>query len=178
MIFSNQAVDIMNDVKKLKNYIDFLKREHNLSVSLNINDDENITKEQLNTLIAPLCNMLDISYNPETDDISSDIITSVKKYLEEHCSQNISSADICKALACSRSHISHQFKNQTGMSIREYLTKLRINDAKHLLEYSDLTVTEIAFTVGFGSSNYFTNVFKKELGIAPGAYRRKVRESK
>lgn len=168
----------MNDVKKLKNYIEFLKKEHNLSISLNVDDDDSITQEQLNELIAPLCNILDVSFEQENEDASSGIIKSVKKYLEEHRAKNISSTDICKALACSRSHISHQFKNQTGMSIREYLTKLRINDAKHLLQYSDLTVTEIAFTVGFGSSNYFTNVFKKELGMAPGAYRRKLREDK
>lgn len=168
----------MNDVKKLKNYIDFLKREHNLSISINIDDEESITQEQLNELIAPLRKILDIPYAPEYDKESSDIVKSVKKYLEDNRAKNISSTDICKDLACSRSHISHQFKNQTGMSIREYLTKLRINDAKHLLEYSDLTVTEIAFTVGFGSSNYFTNVFKKELGVAPGVYRRNLRENK
>lgn len=166
----------MNDMTKLKNYIDFLKKEHNLSISLNIDDKNNITKEQINELIAPLCNMLDLSYESEISDDSSDITNEVKKYLEQHRAKNITSDDICKALACSRSHISHQFKTQTGMSIREYLTKLRINDAKHLLKYSELTVTEIAFTTGFSSSNYFTNVFKKELGMSPGTYRKYARQ--
>ncbi len=164
----------MNDMSKLKNYIDFLKKEHNLSVSLNIEDKNNLTQEQMNKLIEPLRNMLDLSYNPEINE-TSDITKEVKQYIEQHRSQNITSEDICKNLSCSRSHISHQFKTQTGMSIREYLTKLRLNDAKQLLKYSDLTVTEIAFTTGFSSSNYFTNVFKKELGISPGTYRKQAR---
>lgn len=163
---------MMDEVSKLKNYIEFLKKEHNLSISFDI-DDGYISKEKLSELIAPLCNMLDISFTEVSD--TSDIIKDVKKFLEQHRAQNISSEDICKALSCSRSHISHQFKNQTGMSIREYLTKLRLNDAKHLLEHSELTITEIAFTTGFGSSNYFTNVFKKELGMSPGSYRKQFR---
>lgn len=168
----------MNDMAKLKNYIDFLKKEHNLSISLNIDDKNNIAKEEMDKLIKPLRHMLDLSYEPEVNIETSDITNEVKQYLEQHRAQNITSDDICKELSCSRSHISHQFKTQTGMSIREYLTKLRINDAKHLLKYSELTVTEIAFTTGFSSSNYFTNVFKKELGMSPGTYRRQVRREK
>jgi len=149
-----------------------------LSISFNIDDKNSITKEQMDKLIEPLCNMLDLSYEPDITTEASDITKEVKIYLEKHRSQNITSEDICKDLSCSRSHISHQFKTQTGMSIREYLTKLRVNDAKQLLKFSDLTVTEIAFTTGFSSSNYFTNVFKKELGMSPGTYRKKVRREK
>lgn len=164
----------MNDVNKLKNYIEYLKREHNLSITLNVDEDDMISKEQISELLAPLCDMLDLPYEKENDE-SSDIIKDVKKYIKEHRSFNITSEDICKALSCSRSHISHQFKNQTGMSIREYITVLRLNDAKHLLKYSDLSITEIAFTVGFGSSNYFTNVFKKDMKMSPGTYRKKIK---
>ncbi len=118
------------------------------------------------------------STNLDSEDNSSDIIKCAEKFLEENKTKNISSADICKTLACSRSYISHKFKKQTGMSIREYIRKLRINDAKHLLEYSELTVTEIAFIVGFEYSNYFTYVFKKEIGMGPEAYRKQLSESK
>ncbi len=168
----------MNDISKLKHYIDFLKKEHNLSISFNIDDNSSITKEQMDKLIEPLCNILDLSYAPDITNENSNIIKEVKVYLEKHRSQNITSEDICKDLSCSRSHISHKFKAQTGMSMREYLTKLRINDAKKLLKFSELTITEIAFITGFNSSNYFTNVFKKEVGMSPGAYRKKVLRKK
>ena len=167
----------MNDVNKLKNYIEYLKKEHNLSITLNVDENDMISKEQISELLAPLCDMLDITYEKENDG-SSEIIKEVKKHIKEHRSFNITSEDICKALSCSRSHISHQFKNQTGMSIREYITILRLNDAKHLLRYSDLSITEIAFTVGFGSSNYFTNVFKSDTGMSPGTYRKNIKKNK
>lgn len=167
----------MNDVSKLKNYIEYLKKEYNLSITLNADENDMISKEQISQLLAPLCNILDLPYEDENDG-TSEIIKDVKKYIREHRSYNITSNDICKALSCSRSHISHQFKNQTGMSIREYITLLRLNDAKHLLEYSDLSITEIAFTVGFGSSNYFTNVFRADMGMSPGTYRKNIKKNK
>ena len=167
----------MNDVNKLKNYIEYLKKEHNLSITLNVDENDMISKEQISELLAPLCDMLALPYEKEKDE-SSEIIKEVKKYIKEHRSFNITSEDVCKALSCSRSHISHQFKSQTGMSIREYITVLRLNDAKHLLKYSDLSITEIAFTVGFGSSNYFTNVFKKDTGMSPGTYRKTAKDNK
>lgn len=170
-------VNLMNDVNKLKNYIEYLRKEHNLSITLKVDENDMISKEQISELLAPLCDVLDFSYDKE-DNNTSDIINEVKKYIQEHRSFNITSEDVCKALSCSRSHISHQFKSQTGMSIREYITVLRLNDAKHLLKYSDLSITEIAFTVGFGSSNYFTNVFKKDTGMSPGTYRKTAKDNK
>lgn len=149
----------MNDLSKLKDYIDLLKKEHNMSV-------------------APLCDSLGLS--PIAAEIASDeinIVDRVKRYLELNRDKDITSEDICRHIGCSRSLVSHQFKARTGMGIREYLTMLRLEDAKILLENSNLTITEIAFTVGFGSSNYFTNVFKKDTGMAPGEYRKRCRKS-
>lgn len=136
-----------------------------------------MSKEKVDTLVSPLCNMLELAYikTVTKSNEEMDIIEKVERFLKINRTQNITSEDLCEYLACSRSHISHQFKTQTGMSIREYLTHLRIEDAKSLLLHSDLTVTEIAFSVGFGSSNYFTNVFKKESGMSPGTYRKQAR---
>ena len=60
----------------------------------------------------------------------------------------------------------------TGKGFREYLTELRLTDAASLLRYSELSVTEIAYSVGFCESNYFSNVFKKQYGISPKDYRK------
>ncbi|MBQ6998351.1 MAG: helix-turn-helix domain-containing protein [Clostridia bacterium] len=136
-----------------------------------------IPKSMIDTLIAPLCNMLELAFIKTVTKTNEDmsIIEKVERYLKLNRTHNISSYDLCNYLSCSRSHISHQFKTQTGKSIREYLTELRLEDAKSLLKHSELTVTEIAFSVGFGSSNYFTNVFKKEMGMSPGEYRKQKR---
>ena len=166
----------MNDLSKLKSYINRLKEDHNMSVSIHIDKENGMENDKINELIAPLCESLGLSCGKHPiPDSGQSLIEQVKQYLELYRNKDITSEDICRHIGCSRSLISHQFKNSTGMSIREYLTMLRLDDAKKLLECSNLTVTEIAFAVGFGSSNYFTNVFKKEFGMAPGAYKKIVK---
>ena len=68
--------------------------------------------------------------------------------------------------------MSTQFNKATAKSLREYINELRISDAKRLLKESSLSVTEIAFLIGFDSSNYFSEIFKKQVGISPLKYRK------
>ena len=170
---------VMNDLSKLKNYISKLQKDYNMSLSIHIDECDEVTRNKLSELIVPLCDSLGLVYAEEK--ISSgemNIVDQVQNYLKTYRSRNITSADVCRHIGYSRSSISHQFKNETGTGIREYLTALRLDDAKNLLKNSNLTVTEIAFIVGFRSSHYFTNVFKKEIGITPGMYRKKLENRK
>ena len=68
------------------------------------------------------------------------------------------------------------FNREMGKSIREYINELRIRDAKVLLKTTNLTVTDIAFTVGFNSSNYFAELFKKKEGLSPLQYKKASRQ--
>ena len=131
-------------------------------------------KKWMDTLIMPLCNMLELAYiKNENNTVSeNDPISDVLQYIKRHHSQSITLDDICRNFGCSRSYVSHLFKKSTGMSFREYLTQLRIEDAKSLLKYSSLTITEISLSVGFGDSTYFSNVFKTKVGVSPSAYRK------
>ena len=59
----------------------------------------------------------------------------------------------------------------TGMSVNEYINKLRITQALHLLENSDATVSEIADKVGFSYQCHFSTAFKQITGMTPTEYR-------
>ena len=117
--------------------------------------------------------MLELAYTKIGDESSDEetLIDSVVRYLKQYHTENITLKDICDYFSCSRSHISHTFKKKTGKNIREFLTDCRLEDAKSLLKYSNLSITEIAYSVGFGDSNYFSNVFKKSVGMSPMKYR-------
>ena len=129
-------------------------------------------KERTDVLIAPLCDMLELAYT-RSDSIGKESLTDrVIHYLKRNHTSSVSLDDICKHFSCSRSLISHSFKKQTGKSIKEYLTELRLEDARSLLSYSSLSITEIAFLAGFSDSNYFSNIFKKQTGLSPMAYRK------
>lgn len=135
-------------------------------------------KEEIDILIHPLCRMLELAYRllpePDSDTGKADnLYTKILHYLNLNRGRTITLDSICRELYCSKSYVSHIFKNRSGSSISEYLNKIRINDAKMLLINSDLNITQIALSVGFSDSCYFAAVFKKYEKISPAAYRLK-----
>ena len=132
-------------------------------------------KEEVDTLIYPLCEMLELAHIQSQESIHypQSFAERVAQYIEENHTKKISSKDVCKQFSCSRSYMSREFNRHIGKTIREYLTELRINDARILLEASALSVSEIAYSVGFNDSNYFSNIFKSHVGMSPQEYREK-----
>lgn len=132
------------------------------------------SKEWVDTLVLPLCNMLELYYVRSNEDkaAQNDLFNKILRYIKRHHTQNIILEQICKHFGVSRSYLSHSFKKNMGKGFREYLTELRLEDAKSLLKYSNLTVTEIALSVGFSDSTYFSNVFKAKVGTSPSHFRK------
>lgn len=71
----------------------------------------------------------------------------------------------------SKYYLSHQFKNSTGFTFIEFLTKVKISRALHLLKYTNNSIAEIAESCGFDTPTYFGVVFKKKLHMTPLQYR-------
>lgn len=132
------------------------------------------SKEEIDTLLIPLCNMLELAYikSTKTETNEKRPIDSVIRYIKKNYTQPITLSDVCEKLHYSRSYVSHIFKQHTGRSFRQYLTEIRLEAAKTLLQYSGLSITEIAFSVGFEDSTYFASIFKKHYGLSPSAYRK------
>ncbi len=76
-------------------------------------------------------------------------------------------ADIAEYLNISESRISVIFKKETGQTLIQYLTQVRIEKAKKLLKTSEYKVYEIAEMVGYANSQYLSKVFHKETGYFP-----------
>ena len=133
--------------------------------------------EDLDTLLQPLCQMLELAYRKGgTHRKNLSLSQQVEQYIRQNRNQNITSQDICAHFSCSRSFMSTQFNRLTGKSIRAYINDLRIADAKNLLEETNLNVSEIAFSIGFSNSDYFSEIFKKQVGIPPLTYRKAFRK--
>ncbi len=129
--------------------------------------------KQFDTLLLPLCQMLELAYLKSEISIEDESLTDkVIRFIKQNYNHHITSEDICKRFCCSRSFMSTQFNKATGKSIRGYINELRITDSKRLLKESALSVTEIAFLLGFENSNYFSAIFKKQVGISPLKYRK------
>lgn len=132
--------------------------------------------EELKTLINPLCHMLSLlqltlGENLETE-TRSKTFDSVLSYVQRNYTEDISLRDIAHACACSESTVSHLFKTYKNISVKKYITSVRIKKAESFLKKSDLSVTDIALLCGFFNTNYFSTAFKKETGMSPSEYRK------
>ncbi|MCO5385145.1 MAG: helix-turn-helix domain-containing protein [Desulfosporosinus sp.] len=95
----------------------------------------------------------------------------VKAYIAEHYSENISRQELANLLFVNSDYLSRIFNKEAGMQIPDYITQVRMEDAKRLL-HTDATVSDIAIRVGIDNFSYFSTVFKKYTGMTPMEYRR------
>ncbi len=95
------------------------------------------------------------------------------EYIEANYDQQISLADIAKASFLSVSRLAHLFKEQMGITLIDYLTRVRITHAKHLLIATEKSCTTICFEVGYNNQSYFTRTFKELVGMTPRQFREK-----
>lgn len=93
-------------------------------------------------------------------------------YIQEYYTEDISLPLLASHSGLSPKYFGQLFKEQTGMAVREYLTEVRIRNARHLLSHTDNTLEQIAADTGFQDKFYFTKVFKRQTGITPGKYRK------
>ncbi len=98
-------------------------------------------------------------------------VVRIKQYLADNYKADISLDDIATAVDMNSSYISSSFKQATGQTIIEYLTDLRIEQAKKLLLGTKLKSYEIAALVGYNDHHYFHRIFKKRVGVSPNAFR-------
>jgi two-component system response regulator YesN len=98
-----------------------------------------------------------------------------KEFVRNHFDKAVSLEEVSSEIGLSPYYFSKLFKESQGMTFVEYLTKLRMGEAKKLLRTARLSQKEICFQVGYRDPNYFSRVFKKMNGISPSEYRTKHR---
>lgn len=104
-------------------------------------------------------------------EIASDRIKQVIEYIEQHYSENLTLEQLAQIAGYSTTHLSKCFHDVTGMPPIRYLSNVRIEQAKHLLQYSDDPVGQIMEQCGFTDAAYFSRIIKKMLGYSPQRYR-------
>ncbi len=94
-------------------------------------------------------------------------------YIEEHYSdENLSSNSIAKSAGISASWLSTRFKEEVGSGVSDYISRVRVEHAKELLNDDKYMIYEVADRTGFASSQYFSRIFKQLTGLTPNEYRR------
>ncbi|MDT0344908.1 substrate-binding domain-containing protein [Streptomyces litchfieldiae] len=92
-------------------------------------------------------------------------------YIEQHYRHRLTRWQIAQAAGVSEDHLGRLFHRELGLTLWEYLTRLRIKRAKERLQHTDDSVQTVARAVGFHDRAYFSRVFRRVTGVAPHAYR-------
>ena len=109
--------------------------------------------------------------------IKRDIIDEIKEYIKLDYGENITLANIAKKFYINPYYLSQLFKKKTGNTFINFITKVRIENAKELLSNGNLRIYEVANKIGYTEAKYFSKVFKKHVGCKPSKYRLKQREN-
>ena len=102
---------------------------------------------------------------------STGVIDRAKEYIMANYKKDISLDDVSKEVDISPYYFSKIFKEATGENFIEYLTNIRIEKAKELLNDTDMSMKEICVEVGYSNPNYFSRIFKKNVGVSPTEYK-------
>lgn len=97
-----------------------------------------------------------------------------KDYIEENFMEEIILQDIAEEVFMSPHHFCRKFKETTGMTMTDFITKRRIEEARALLHERKMKITDIAFEVGFQSLSQFNRSFSKLNGMSPSGFRKEM----
>lgn len=101
-------------------------------------------------------------------------VRAMLNYVQFNLYEKVALEEIAARLDVNASYLSQQFNREVGKSLPEYVSEKRVAEAKHLLRGStDLSIGQIAASVGFADLNYFTKTFKRQVGCTPSQYRGK-----
>ncbi|MNB70348.1 putative response regulatory protein [compost metagenome] len=96
-------------------------------------------------------------------------------YINRHLQLDPRAGEIADRIGVSRSYFSTVFKEATGCSLIDFITRKKLERAQSLLEMTDYRIEEIAEKAGIGDVKYFAKWFKKSTGFAPGQYRQQTK---
>ena len=95
------------------------------------------------------------------------LIYNTMVYVRNHYAEDMDERELARSLGMSYSYFSRSFKRVTGISFKQYLNRIRVNQAEKMLCRGNASVSEVATKCGYNSISYFINVYKSITGKTP-----------
>ncbi|GEL78421.1 helix-turn-helix domain-containing protein [Tenuibacillus multivorans] len=133
--------------------------------------------EELSVIVQKLvyfCYSLFSNLNQSEEAIYSKVTQGLIEYIEDHYFEKVSLHRLADQVGKNKYYLSHLFKRETGQSMSEYIQKVRIENAKHLIETTEKSMQEIGYLVGYEDQSYFSRMFKKWNSMSPNAYKNNI----
>jgi AraC-like DNA-binding protein len=107
-----------------------------------------------------------------TDATRREQLRPVLSYVEAHCQERVTLDEVAEVVHLSPSRVRHLFRDVSGVGFKEYTTRVRLAEAKRLLLSTDMSVEDVAHSVGYTNLHQFYAVFQRYFAMLPAAYRR------
>ncbi|WP_049827438.1 AraC family transcriptional regulator [Paenibacillus maysiensis] len=124
----------------------------------------------LSLILIELTNILEKNNLQSIDKDVNQEVLSMLAYIDRHYN-SVSLDDLSKTFGYNKSYLSLKLKRETGSSFKDLLNRKKINVAKELLKETNMSVEEIALSVGYNESSSFFKLFKKYTHMTPSEYR-------
>ena len=133
---------------------------------------EDICQAYMEILIIRLMRSTSLAVQAEPQSISSNRqCAAVRRYIDLHFKEPLTLEQLSEEAHMNKYYLSHVFKREYGVSPINYMISRRIDESKYLLAETDLSMSQIAQLLGFSSSSYFSQAFRKTQGVSPMEFR-------
>lgn len=164
------AVQYNADVSLLKKSLQDILTDYQIKSGRNVDLSQIHNAVSVDLLLESL---KEISREEEKDiPAYSEAVASAISYIEHNFVKNLSLSEVAEQIHLNAEYFSRRFKKETGYKFSEFLLKIRMEEARHLLLTTDLSVTRIAGETGFNNDSYFSASFKKYFGQNPNEVRK------
>lgn len=102
----------------------------------------------------------------------SSFVSQAKDYVRNHLEDDVTLTETARNCAISPSYLSRVFVKETGQCFSLFVSEEKIKKAKEWLENQEMSVSEIGDRLGFNETGYFIKIFKRNVGMTPGMYRK------
>lgn len=124
-------------------------------------------KRGLKDYIAVVCTYVEERKEKKTNEVVQDIM----RIIEDNYQSNLTIAEIATQVYLSQTYICLLFKQETGVTINEYITRVRMEKSKLLLTNTNAKLADVSYSIGYSEPSYFSKQFRKYTGMNPSEYR-------
>jgi two-component system, response regulator YesN len=133
-----------------------------------------VLPEALEKILTKTIRDLRTGHFEEETKTASSLISMAVKVIAENLHTDISRKEVAQEVFMNPDYLDRRFKAETGLSVAQYITQKKIDKAKHYLRNTSMTISEIAYSLGYGSLSSFSSIFKQITSQSPQFYRKKV----
>lgn len=128
-------------------------------------------KNQLVETATHYLKQMNVCAKPNANRIATQMVEKAKGIVHIRYSENLNDEKIASEIGMSRSHFRYLFKEATGIPFKRYLTEMRLNIARTMLESTKSNVKEVCFNVGYSDTSSFYRAYRAYHGVAPNTHR-------